>query len=51
MELSLSEIYDLTLLLSLGVLIDRRALVVVNNEWEFYSRKHRKVFPIVLPSD
>jgi prolipoprotein diacylglyceryltransferase len=33
---SLSAVYDLTLLLALGVLVGGRTLVVFNNEWEFY---------------
>lgn len=33
---SLAAVYDLTLFLAIGVLAGGRALVVVNNEWEFY---------------
>jgi phosphatidylglycerol---prolipoprotein diacylglyceryl transferase len=36
--LSLSQVYELTLFFALGVLVGGRALVVVNNEWEFYSQ-------------
>lgn len=35
--LSLTAVYDLTLLLAIGTLIGGRTLVVVNNEWEFYQ--------------
>ena len=35
--LSLTEVYDLTLLLAVGTLLGGRTLVVVNNEWEFYQ--------------
>ena len=35
--LSLPAVYDLTLFLAVGVLIGGRALVVINNEWDFYG--------------
>jgi phosphatidylglycerol:prolipoprotein diacylglycerol transferase len=44
--LSLTAVYDLTLLLALGVLIGGRTLVVVNNEWEFY-RDHLSLIPSI----
>ena len=44
--LSLTAVYDLTLLLALGVLIGGRTLVVVNNEWEFY-RDHLSLIPAI----
>lgn len=37
--LSLPAVYDLTLFLAVGVLIGGRALVVVNNEWDFYRER------------
>lgn len=42
--LSLREVYDLTLFLAVGVLAGGRALVVVVNEWPFYSR-HLELIP------
>ena len=44
--LSLTEVYDLTLLLAVGTLIGGRALVVINNEWEFY-RDHLLLIPSI----
>lgn len=44
--LSMAAVYDLTLLLALGVLIGGRTLVVFNNEWEFY-RDHLALIPAV----
>lgn len=44
--LSLTAVYDLTLMLALGVLIGGRALVVANNEWEFY-RDHLSLIPSI----
>lgn len=43
--LSIREVYELSLLLSLGVLIGGR-LIVVNNEWTFY-RAHLELIPAV----
>lgn len=44
--LSLKSVYELTLFFALGVLIGGRALVVVNNEWEFY-REHLWLIPAI----
>ncbi|MEQ1763691.1 MAG: prolipoprotein diacylglyceryl transferase [Pyrinomonadaceae bacterium] len=44
--LSMAAAYDLTLLLAAGVLIGGRALVVLNNEWEFY-RGHLELIPAI----
>lgn len=44
--LSLSAVYDLTLLLALGVLVGGRTQVVFNNEWEFY-RDHLLLLPSI----
>jgi phosphatidylglycerol:prolipoprotein diacylglycerol transferase len=44
--LSLREIYDLTLLLAVGVLVGGRSVVVFNNEWSFY-REHLSLIPAV----
>ncbi len=44
--LSMAAVYDLTLLLALGVLIGGRTLVVFNNEWEFY-RGHIELIPAI----
>ncbi len=44
--LSLPAIYDLTLFLAIGVLIGGRALVVINNEWDFY-REHLLLIPSI----
>jgi phosphatidylglycerol:prolipoprotein diacylglycerol transferase len=44
--LSMTAVYDLTLLLALGVLIGGRTLVVLNNEWEFY-REHLDLIPAI----
>lgn len=44
--LSVSAVYDLTILLALGILIGGRTLVVINNEWEFY-RDHLLLVPSI----
>jgi len=44
--LSLSGVYDLTLFLAIGILAGGRALVVINNEWEFY-RDHLLLIPSI----
>lgn len=44
--LSLKSVYELTLFFAGGVLIGGRALVVVNNEWEFY-REHLLLIPAI----
>ncbi len=44
--LSLRDVYDLTLLLSGGVLVGGRSLVVFNNEWDFY-RDHLSLIPAI----
>jgi len=44
--LSLAAVYDLTLFLAIGVLIGGRALVVINNEWDFY-REHLLLIPSI----
>lgn len=44
--LSLGAVYDLTLCLAVGVLVGGRALVVVNNEWDFY-REHPALIPAI----
>jgi phosphatidylglycerol:prolipoprotein diacylglycerol transferase len=44
--LSLPAVYDLTLFLAVGVLIGGRALVVINNEWDFY-REHLLLIPSI----
>lgn len=44
--LSLPAVYDLTIFLALGVMIGGRALVVINNEWEFY-RDHLLLIPSI----
>ena len=44
--LSLPAVYDLTLFLAIGVLIGGRALVVINNEWDFY-REHLLLIPSI----
>ncbi len=44
--LSMSAVFDLTILLALGVLIGGRTLVVLNNEWEFY-RGHLELIPAI----
>lgn len=45
-NLSLREVYDLTLFLAVGILIGGRALVVINNEWPFY-REHLELIPAI----
>ena len=35
--LSPKAVYDLTLLIAVGVLVGGRLLIVLNNEWEFYG--------------
>ncbi len=44
--LSLPAVYDLTLFLAIGILCGGRALVVINNEWEFY-REHLLLIPSI----
>jgi len=44
--LSMAAVYDLTLLLAVGVLVGGRTLVVLNNEWEFY-RGHLELIPTI----
>ena len=44
--LSVPAVYDLTLLLAVGVLVGGRLLVVVNNEWAFY-RDHLALIPSI----
>lgn len=44
--LSLPAVYDLTVFLAVGVLIGGRALVVINNEWDFY-REHLLLIPSI----
>lgn len=44
--LTLPAVYDLTLFLAIGVLIGGRALVVINNEWNFY-REHLLLIPSI----
>ncbi|CAN5735236.1 N/A [soil metagenome] len=44
--LSLTAVFDLTILLAIGVLIGGRTLVVFNNEWEFY-REHLSLIPAI----
>ncbi|NNE68479.1 MAG: hypothetical protein HKN33_18070 [Pyrinomonadaceae bacterium] len=44
--LSVASVYELSMLLALGVLIGGRALVVINNEWEFYG-EHLYLIPAI----
>lgn len=44
--LSLDSVYTLTLFIAVGILIGGRALVVVNNEWEFYG-EHLWLIPAI----
>lgn len=44
--LSLPAVYDLTIFLAIGVLIGGRALVVINNQWDFY-REHLLLIPSI----
>ena len=44
--LSLPAVYDLTVCLAIGVLIGGRAVVVINNEWDFY-REHLLLIPSI----
>ncbi|MEJ7847104.1 MAG: prolipoprotein diacylglyceryl transferase [Pyrinomonadaceae bacterium] len=44
--LSLPAVYGLTIFLAIGILIGGRALVVINNEWEFY-RDHLLLIPSI----
>ena len=46
MGLSLAQVYDLTLCLSIGVIVGGRALVVFDHEWDFY-REHLSLIPYV----
>ncbi|MGD9630737.1 MAG: prolipoprotein diacylglyceryl transferase [Pyrinomonadaceae bacterium] len=42
--LSLSDVYDLTLFLAIGILLGGRAVVVFNNEWDFYRHHQELIF-------
>lgn len=42
--LSLSGVYDLTLFLAIGILLGGRAVVVFNNEWDFYRHYPELIF-------
>jgi phosphatidylglycerol:prolipoprotein diacylglycerol transferase len=44
--MSLRDVYDLTLCLTVGVLVGGRSLVVFSNEWTFY-RDHLSLIPAV----
>jgi phosphatidylglycerol:prolipoprotein diacylglycerol transferase len=44
--LSIKAVYELTLFFALGVLIGGRALVVINNEWDFYGN-HLWLIPAI----
>jgi len=44
--LSLAAVYELSIFLAIGVLAGGRALVVINNEWEFY-REHLLLIPSI----
>ena len=44
--LSVASVYELSILLALGVLFGGRALVVINNEWEFYG-EHLYLIPAI----
>lgn len=44
--ISLRQVYELSLLFAVGVLVGGRALVVVNNEWDFY-REHLYLIPAI----
>ncbi len=44
--LSIRDVYTLTLLLSVGVLVGGRSLVVFSNEWDFY-RDHLALIPAI----
>jgi phosphatidylglycerol:prolipoprotein diacylglycerol transferase len=44
--MSLRDVYDLTLFLTVGVLVGGRSLVVFSNEWTFY-RDHLSLIPAV----
>jgi phosphatidylglycerol:prolipoprotein diacylglycerol transferase len=46
LELSLCEVYNLTLFLAVGVLVGGRSLVVFSNEWPFY-REHVALIPAI----
>ncbi len=48
--LSLPAVYDLTLFLAIGILVGGRALVVINNEWDFY-REHLLLIPSIWVGD
>jgi len=43
--LTLSQVYDLTIFLALGILIGGRGVIVFNNEWAFYRE-----FPSLIPA-
>lgn len=42
--LNVSEVYELTLLLAIGILVGGRAVVVFNNEWDFYRHYPELIF-------
>lgn len=44
--LTLAGVYDLTLILAIGVLIGGRTVIVANNEWTFY-REHPELIPAI----
>ncbi len=44
--ISLASVYDLTLFLAIGIMLGGRALVGINNEWEFY-RDHLLLIPSI----
>lgn len=44
--LTLDAVYTLTLFIAIGILIGGRALVVINNEWDFYS-EHLLYIPAI----
>lgn len=44
--ISLKQVYELSLFFAFGVLIGGRALVVINNEWEFYG-EHLYLIPAI----
>ncbi|HUF03921.1 MAG TPA: prolipoprotein diacylglyceryl transferase [Aridibacter sp.] len=46
LALTLDSVYTLTLFIAAGILIGGRALVVVNNEWDFY-REHMWLVPAI----
>lgn len=44
--ISIADTYDLTIFLAIGILIGGRALVVFNNEWDFYQH-HLLLIPTI----